>query len=186
MDRLDERSRGVIATSPVTEPQTPLQRFEALGARADALRAVELAAATDVDSPLLGPAGATAMFAAQKGATEQQLSELEDRLARYAATTAPALAVRPGAGAAGGLGFALFTLGGVRVSGADLVLAVVDLDGRVAGSDLVITGEGSLDAQSLRGKLPVRGQPSALPVSASTSSMVRPCSCISCRAWVMT
>src|SRR5207237_1668164 len=74
----------------------------------------------------------------------------------FAAATAPRLADRPGAGAAGGLGFALFTLGAVRVSGADLMLAAVGLDARVAASDLVITGEGSLDAQSLRGKLPER------------------------------
>jgi len=142
--------------------------LEALGARADELRAIELVAATDVDSPLLGPVGATAVFAAQKGATEQQLPSLEDRLARFAATTAPALADLPGAGAAGGLGFALFTLGAVRVSGADLVLAAVDLDRRVAASDLVITGEGSLDAQSLRGKLPVR-------VAASCRAAEVPC-----------
>ena len=142
--------------------------LEALGVRADALRAIELVAATDVDSPLLGPAGATAVFAAQKGATEQQLPWLEDRLARIAASTAPTYADRPGAGAAGGLGFALFTLGAARVSGADLVLAAVDLDGRVAASDLVITGEGSLDAQSLRGKLPLR-------VAASCRAAEVPC-----------
>ncbi len=132
--------------------------LEALGADADALRAVELVAATDVDNPLLGPDwGDGDVCARRRGRPSSNCPWLEDRLARFAdrdrARRSP---TGPGAGAAGGLGFALFTLGAIRVSGADLVLAAVDLDARVAASDLVITGEGSLDAQSLRGKLPVR------------------------------
>jgi glycerate 2-kinase len=128
----------------------------ALGAHAARLRHVDLVAATDVENPLLGPTGATAVFAAQKGATPQLLPLLEERLARFADETAPELAALPGAGAAGGLGYALFTLGGHRVSGADLVIRALDVAGRVAASDLVITGEGSLDAQSIQGKAPVR------------------------------
>ena len=120
------------------------------------LREVDLLVATDVDNPLLGPSGATAIFAPQKGASPDSLPVLEQRLAAFAAVLAPELVDLPGAGAAGGLGFALFSLGGHRVSGADLVLRLLDVGGHIAASALVITGEGSLDPQSLRGKLPAR------------------------------
>jgi glycerate 2-kinase len=130
--------------------------IEKLGAATDRLRAVDLVAATDVDNPLLGPLGATAVFAAQKGATPDMMPVLEERLARFADLIGPELAQVPGAGAAGGLGFALFALGGHRESGADLLLRELDVAGLIAASDLVVTGEGSLDGQSLAGKLPVR------------------------------
>jgi glycerate 2-kinase len=130
--------------------------IEKLGADADRLRAVDLVVATDVDNPLLGPLGATAVFSAQKGATPDMMPVLEERLARFADLVGPELAQVPGAGAAGGLGFALFALGGHRESGADLVLRELDVAGLIAASDLVVTGEGSLDGQSLAGKLPVR------------------------------
>lgn len=130
--------------------------LESLGADAQRLRGVELMAATDVDIPLLGAHGATAVFGPQKGADAATLPVLEERLARFADATAPELAELPGAGAAGGIGFALFTLGGHRTSGADLVMQSLGVSAAVAASDLVITGEGSLDAQSLQGKLPVR------------------------------
>lgn len=130
--------------------------IEKLGADADRLRAVDLVVATDVDNPLLGPLGATAVFSAQKGATPDMMPVLEERLARFADLIGPELAQLPGAGAAGGLGLALFALGGHRESGADLVLRELDVAGLIAASDLVVTGEGSLDGQSLAGKLPVR------------------------------
>jgi glycerate 2-kinase len=130
--------------------------LEELGADRRRLEHIDLAVATDVDSPLLGPQGATAVFGPQKGAAPDALPMLEQRLARFADTTAPELVELPGAGAAGGLGFALFTLGGHRVSGADLVMQALDVDARLAASDLAITGEGALDAQSLRGKLTAR------------------------------
>jgi glycerate 2-kinase len=130
--------------------------IEALGADAERLRGVDLVAATDVDNPLLGPLGATAVFSAQKGATPDMVPVLEERLARFADLVGPELAQVPGAGAAGGLGFALFALGGHRESGADLVLGELDVAGLIAASALVVTGEGSLDGQSLRGKLPMR------------------------------
>jgi glycerate kinase len=130
--------------------------IEALGADAERLRDIDLVAATDVDNPLLGPLGATAVFSAQKGATPDMMPVLEERLARFADLIGPESAQIPGAGAAGGLGFALFALGGHRESGADLVLRELDVVGLIAASDLVVTGEGSLDGQSLRGKLPVR------------------------------
>jgi glycerate kinase len=130
--------------------------IEALGADAQLLRGIDLLVATDVDNPLLGPTGATAVFAPQKGASADSLPILEARLATFAAVIGPQFADLPGAGAAGGLGFGLFSLGGHRVSGADLVLQLLDVSGHIAASDLVITGEGALDEQSLRGKLPVR------------------------------
>jgi glycerate kinase len=136
--------------------------IEALGADAELVRGIDLLVATDVDNPLLGPAGATAVFAPQKGAAPDSLPLLEQRLATFAAVIGPEFADLPGAGAAGGLGFGLFALGGHRVSGADLVLELLDVAAHIAASDLVITGEGSIDEQSLAGKLPVRVAASCL------------------------
>jgi glycerate kinase len=130
--------------------------LESLGPDARRVREIELMAATDVDNPLLGPHGATAVFGPQKGADAAMLPVLEERLARFADAVAPELAELPGAGAAGGIGFALFALGGHRTSGADLVMQLLGVGASVAASDLVITGEGSLDVQSLQGKLPTR------------------------------
>jgi glycerate kinase len=116
----------------------------------------ELVAATDVDNPLLGPDGATRVFGPQKGATGVQVEELELRLTAWAdeleARTRPARDLA-GAGAAGGLGFALLALGGGRVAGFDVVAAAVGLEELIRGADLVITGEGRLDGQSVRGKV---------------------------------
>ncbi len=108
--------------------------------------------ATDVDSPLLGPQGATYGFAPQKGASPEDLPALEERMAAWAAQ-APDLAESPGAGAAGGLGFGLMLLGGRRVSGIDLVAQAVGLRPACAVADVVITGEGRFDWQSLHGKV---------------------------------
>jgi glycerate kinase len=121
-------------------------------------RGVDFIAATDVDSPLLGPHGATYVFGPQKGAGPQDLPYLEHAVATFAEFAereiGPAGAMDlPGAGAAGGIGFALFLLGGRRESGARLTCDAVGLDARIAEADLVVSGEGSFDAQSLRGKL---------------------------------
>jgi glycerate kinase len=120
---------------------------------------VPLVAATDVDNPLLGPNGASAVFGPQKGADRAMVLDLDDRLRAWAdeveeATGRRGLRDRPGAGAAGGLGFALFALGAERESGLDVVAAAVGLEPRIAAADLVVTGEGSFDSQSLRGKVP--------------------------------
>ena len=101
----------------------------------------------DVDVPLLD---AARLFAAQKGATAEQARELEARLAEDE-ELAP-FALLPGAGAAGGLGAALAALGGELVSGAEFVLSAVGFD--AAGYDVVVTGEGAVDATTLRGKAP--------------------------------
>ncbi len=122
--------------------------FEALaGQRVDGLLL-----ATDVDSPLLGPHGATYGFAPQKGARPDQLPALEQRMQDWAQRD-PELAQAPGAGAAGGLGFGLMLLGGRRVSGIELVAEAVGLADACAEADLVITGEGKFDWQSLHGKV---------------------------------
>lgn len=121
-----------------------------------ALAGVRVVAATDVDNPLLGIHGASAVFGPQKGADPDQVQRLDAVLTAFADTVDPDGAVRdiPGAGAAGGLGFALLLLGGTVESGIRRVLDSVRLAERLADADLVITGEGSFDSQSLRGKLP--------------------------------
>jgi glycerate kinase len=116
--------------------------------------------ASDVDNPLLGPNGAAAVFGPQKGAGATDLAVLERGLARWANVVAETIgqdhANDPGAGAAGGTGFAALALLGATVrSGIELVLELIDFRARLAGADLVITGEGSLDQQSLAGKAPV-------------------------------
>jgi glycerate 2-kinase len=118
---------------------------------------VRLVAATDVDNVLLGLHGASAVYGPQKGADDAAIMALDTALERWAdlveaASGRPGLRDEPGAGAAGGLGFGLLALGADRVSGIGLVLDAVDLAGRVDGADLVVTGEGSYDATSLRGK----------------------------------
>jgi glycerate kinase len=124
------------------------------------LRRVSLVAASDVDNPLLGPAGASAVFGPQKGATAADVALLDAALARFAQVLErdlpgcpPDLADLPGAGAAGGLGAALLALGARRESGIGLVRRLTGLDRAIADADLVITGEGSFDPQSLRGKV---------------------------------
>jgi len=114
--------------------------------------------ACDVRNPLLGPEGATAVYGPQKGATPEVQRELETALTRYADVVEAFVGrdVRsvPGAGAAGGLGAGLIAFLDARlVSGASLVLDAVGFDKRLVGADLVITGEGRIDGQSVYGKL---------------------------------
>jgi glycerate kinase len=116
--------------------------------------------AGDVDNPLLGPTGAAAVFGPQKGASSADIAVLEAGLTRWSAMTTAATGHDasgvPGAGAAGGTGFAaLAYLGGRLVPGAELLLDLTGFDAALAGADLVITGEGSLDRQTLHGKAPV-------------------------------
>jgi len=114
---------------------------------------VELVIATDVDNPLLGPQGASEVYAPQKGANSTVVSELESGLAHFASLADLNLANVAGAGAAGGLGFGLLLLGARRVSGIEMIAEALDLAGAINSADLVITGEGSFDWQSLRGKV---------------------------------
>ena len=123
------------------------------------LAGVELLLASDVDNPLLGLTGASAVFGPQKGAGREEVALLDAALARWAGVVVrdldlpPGLVAEAGAGAAGGLGFGLLALGGRRVPGIATVLDLVGLADRLAAVDLVVTGEGSFDWQSLRGKV---------------------------------
>jgi glycerate kinase len=118
---------------------------------------VELVAASDVDSPLLGLYGATAVFGPQKGASREDVALLDGALTRWADALESHLGLsvrdRPGAGAAGGLGAALYVLGATQRPGIALVQSAVGFDERVARADLVVTGEGRFDNQSLVGKV---------------------------------
>jgi len=117
----------------------------------------EIIAACDVENPLLGPQGATAVFSGQKGATDRDKVLLESALTHLVAISdGHASAITPGAGAAGGLGFGLLHFAEARlVPGFDLLASLLDLESRVRAADQVLTGEGSLDHQSLSGKGPV-------------------------------
>lgn len=133
---------------------------DALGGLATArerLAAVDLVVASDVEHPLLGPMGAAAVFGPQKGADPDTVDVLERRLAAWAdelaAVAGRDVATEPGAGAAGGIGAALLALGGRRESGAAVIADVTGLADDVAAADLVITGEGRFDDQSLYGKV---------------------------------
>ncbi|WP_156758374.1 glycerate kinase [Actinokineospora pegani] len=121
------------------------------------LSGVRLVAAADVENPLLGPHGSAAVFGPQKGADAAAVDRLERRLAGWAdelaARTGRDPRGRPGAGAAGGLGFALLALGARTTSGAAMVSKATGLREAVSGAGLAVTGEGSFDWQSLRGKL---------------------------------
>jgi glycerate kinase len=120
---------------------------------AELLRQVDLVGATDVDNPLTGPRGATRVFGPQKGATTDSIEVLEGALTRVAQVLGPPIADAPGAGAAGGLGAAILALDGRLTSGIRLVRDAIGLDAELDRADLVITGEGSFDDQSLHGKV---------------------------------
>ena len=119
--------------------------------------------ASDVDNPLLGPAGAATVFGPQKGASGAEIIQLEAALTHFVAVLGQSIGVHAfdaateaGAGAAGGVGYAaLAILGATRLPGINIVLEFTELEQRLAGADLVITGEGSLDHQSLGGKTPI-------------------------------
>ena len=123
------------------------------------LAQVRFEIAADVNNPLCGPHGASAIFGPQKGANPEQVQQLDAALGRFADHCANVLSkdVRdePGSGAAGGLGFAAKAFFGAQFrAGVEVVAELVGLDAAVRGADLVITGEGRFDAQTLRGKTP--------------------------------
>ncbi len=134
--------------------------FSGFDSRLDGARFI---LASDVDNPLLGAEGAPAVFGPQKGATSEDVAVLDAALARFVDVLAAEIGPRalkaadaPGAGAAGGVGYAaIAVLAATRRPGIDVVLEFTGLADRLAGADLVITGEGSLDEQSLLGKTPM-------------------------------
>lgn len=124
------------------------------------LTALEVIVASDVDNPLLGPDGAAAVYGPQKGANREGVRVLETGLRRWAdlaeAASRRPSREKPGAGAAGGVGFAALAFLGARLEpGIGYLLELLGFTSQLAGARLVITGEGSLDAQTLRGKAPV-------------------------------
>jgi glycerate kinase len=140
-----------------------------------AVAGVRVVLASDVDNPLLGPNGAATVYAPQKGADPAQVADLESALSTWSdvvqATVGADFSRRPGAGAAGGVGFAaLAVLGAEFRSGIELVFELVDFQQALSRADLVITGEGSLDRQTLQGKGPagvaVAGRAAGVPVVA--------------------
>jgi glycerate 2-kinase len=136
-----------------------LARVDVQGVHAR-LGTAHVTGATDVRNPLCGSEGASAVFGPQKGATPDQIALLDAALSRYAEIVERDLGLDvrdvPGAGAAGGLGAALLAFCGATLSsGFDLVAQVTNLEERIAAADLVITGEGRLDGQSIYGKTTV-------------------------------
>jgi glycerate kinase len=120
------------------------------------IQAAEIILATDVTNPLYGTDGAAAVYGPQKGADGTELAALDRALRHFAAVLSPESAALPGAGAAGGIGFAaLAVLGATARPGIDLVMELLDFDTHLKGVDVVITGEGQLDEQSLHGKAPM-------------------------------
>ncbi len=142
------------------EIETPAELVNLARIKVPASRfSVRITAAVDVRNPLLGPRGATRIFGPQKGGTADQLQTLENGLMRLADIVACDFGSdfrdEPGAGAAGGLGFGLMSFCGAKIkSGFDVVEEFIGLRDAIAKADVVITGEGRLDEQSLEGKAP--------------------------------
>lgn len=121
---------------------------------------VEVVVASDVENPLLGVDGASAVYGPQKGATPEMVKDLDGALCHFADVVEDAVGRRlrdePGAGAAGGLGFGLMALCGAQLRpGVELALDSLEADRVIQGASLVLTAEGMLDSQTLAGKLPV-------------------------------
>lgn len=197
----NDAGAGMLAALGVGGAPSPLGRgggelgdvladdLRALADVRSGLAGVELVGAYDVDVPLLGLHGASAGFAAQKGATPVQAQELERALGHFAHVAVGALAgsvrpdllagarasapvtrlaAQPGAGAAGGLGFGLALLGARLLPGSALVADAVGLGDRIADVDVVLTGEGRFDWQSLHGKVVAAVAARALPLAVPT------------------
>ena len=146
------------ALGATTQPPDALHGIESIDlSNIDArLAKTKLLVASDVDNPLCGPNGASAIFGPQKGASAADVPKLDAALAQTADAMAKALGRdlrnTPGAGAAGGVGFALLALGAQLRPGVDIVAELRHLPEALEGATLCITGEGSIDAQTLRGK----------------------------------
>ena len=166
---LDPDGRDVV---PTPDGLARLARADAsaLDAR---LAACEITIMSDVDNPLAGEHGATAIFGPQKGVAPDRIAVVDATLARYAAIVESAIgrraSERQGAGAAGGLGHALMLAGGTMRSGAQVVADLIGLDAALADADWAITGEGRSDAQTLLSKGPCivadRARARGLPVT---------------------
>ncbi len=141
------------------------------------LAGVEVVAATDVDNPLAGLFGATKTYGPQKGIAEERLPVVDGWLEELAGATDRRAALEPGAGAAGGLGFALSLLGARRVAGITLVAEALELPRRAREADLVVTGEGAFDFSTRSGKVPYG-------VAEVAAEALRPCVALAGRVLV--
>ncbi|MFZ4855957.1 MAG: glycerate kinase [Desulfuromonadaceae bacterium] len=124
------------------------------------LKSCRIEAACDVNNPLTGPKGASSVFGPQKGATPEMVAGLDTNLIRYASVINRDMGVQvesvPGAGAAGGMGAALLAFLGAQLRpGIEIVMEAVGLEAAVLDADLVITGEGRIDSQTIHGKTPI-------------------------------
>ena len=148
---------GDSAIGPHPEALGQLRRVDASGLDRR-LAESRITIMSDVNNPLTGPRGATAIFGPQKGVTPDLHVRYDDAIAGFARLAEEALGRRasgnPGAGAAGGLGFALQLIGGEFRSGAEVIADLLRLDDAIAGADWLITGEGRTDLQTLLGKTP--------------------------------
>ncbi|MGN0095189.1 MAG: glycerate kinase [Corynebacterium sp.] len=172
---------GAVFVDPAGAPVTRVRDLADvaavhLGGLDPRLAEVEVVIASDVRNPLCGPDGAAAVYGPQKGLASQDIDEVDSAIRGFAAVVEDALgtsgtAELPGAGAAGGLGFmALGLLGAQMRSGVGLVLEETGFAGALGTADLVVTGEGRLDAQTLSGKAPAgvaeRAREAGVPVVA--------------------
>jgi glycerate kinase len=145
------------ALDPVPSALAQIARIDASGLD-PRVKDAEFVGMSDVDNPLTGDHGATAIFGPQKGVTPEQVATIDTALAHFADLLEPAMGVvkrnEPGAGAAGGLGFALHMLGARFETGAEVVAREIGLDAALEGANWLITGEGRSDVQTLHGKAP--------------------------------
>jgi glycerate kinase len=163
---------GLGGTASTDGGRGLIDELDGLAAARRRLAGVELIAASDVEYPLLGPWGAARIFGPQKGADSATVAALEQRLTQWAGELDTAagrtVSAESGAGAAGGIGAALLALGGRSESGAAIIAEHTRLAEHIAAADLVITGEGRFDDQSLHGKvvgaLAAAARPRQVPV----------------------
>lgn len=147
-----------VEVRPVGGALSSIQRIDMTGLDARILD-TRIEAVCDVDNPLTGPQGAAAVYGPQKGATQEQVRALDSGLSHLADLLEEQLGINvrnlPGAGAAGGLGAGLFAFCGAELrKGVDIVLDLVELESKLQGADLVLTGEGQIDFQTAFGKAP--------------------------------
>ena len=153
---LDQKGRQL---SPGGSALKDLYRIETSG-KDPRLQNIEVIVACDVNNPLTGLKGASAVYGPQKGATPEMVSELDQALEHFAAVIDRDLGIAirdlPGAGAAGGLGAGLLAFLNAKLkSGVEIVMEIVELKKKMLGSDLVVTGEGRIDGQTVNGKAPI-------------------------------
>jgi glycerate kinase len=144
---------GVGGTATTDGGRGLVDALDGLVAGRALVHGVELVVATATDAPLMGHSGAAHGFAAGKGADRATREALETSLREWATATDGGLAVRPGAGAGGGIGFGLLLLGAERVNGTQLVADLVGLDDRVRAADVAVTGQAVFDWEALRGRV---------------------------------